>query len=183
MFHVVQQHGRCCKKQIICLKLQPSPPETLPAKVQVVSISDTCSRPSVGAICSPWGTLWGAFQTHRPNLPQAVLYKDIAILLTLTSTKRLSDLCALLVHHPNCMLAGGPRTLFYPVPHWGWWCGLAHWVCEGISQAYNAGGVSQSKLLHKYEVPNCHILAEGALSVWNFSFGVVGSYTDHNGQW
>lgn len=47
----------------------------------------------------------------------------------------------------------------------------------------NAGGVSQNALLHKYEVPNCHILVEGALSVWNFSFGVMGSYIDRNGQW
>lgn len=43
-------------------------------------------------------------QIPPPPHTLAVVYEDSAILLTLTSAKSLSDLCALLVYHPNCGL-------------------------------------------------------------------------------
>lgn len=95
-------------------------------------------------------------EPFKPNLPPAILLRISK------SVKRLRDLCALLVRHPNRSRA----TLFFShPPHWGEThatvpcllgskCRFAHWVCEGISQA-NVLAVCHS-LLHKYEVPNCH---------------------------
>lgn len=45
-------------------------------------------------------------EPFKPNPPQAVVHEESAALLASTSAKRLSDLCAVLVHHPNCMLRG-----------------------------------------------------------------------------